>query len=172
MNLNFFRALARLRVPLGFAVGAVCLWLARPTLTSVATGAIVAIAGEAIRIWASGHLEKGREVTSSGPYRWTGHPLYIGSSVMGVGLAVAASRLEVTLLVAAYLVVTLLAAIRTEETFLASTFGDEYARYRSGRATASVRRFAWVRVRANREYRAALGLAGVIAALAIKAAWY
>jgi hypothetical protein len=69
---------------------------------------------------------------------------------MGVGLAVAATRLEVTLLVAAYLVITLLAAIRTEETFLASAFGDEYARYRSGRATASARRFAWVRVRANR----------------------
>ena len=162
--------IARLRVPLGFVFGALCLWLARPTLRSVATGAVVAVAGDVIRIWASGHLEKKRGVTSSGPYRWTGHPLYVGSSVMGVGLAVGAARFEVTVLVAAYLIVTLVAAIRTEERFLTSAFGDEYARYRSGQAGASARRFSWTRVRANREYRAALGLAGVIAVLAIKAA--
>ena len=163
--------LARWRVPLGFVFGVVCLWLARPTPSSVMAGALVAIVGEAIRVWAAGHLEKGREVTSSGPYRWSGHPLYIGSSVMGIGLATAASRLEVTLLVAAYLIVTLLAAIRTEEAFLASAFGDEYARYREGRAGGSTRRFSWARVRTNREYRAALGLAGVIAVLAIEVWW-
>jgi protein-S-isoprenylcysteine O-methyltransferase Ste14 len=160
-----------MRVPLGFVFGAACLWLARPTASNVIAGAIVAIVGEAIRVWAAGHLEKGREVTSSGPYRWSGHPLYIGSSVMGVGLAIGASRLEVTLIVAVYLVVTLLAAIRTEEAHLASAFGDEYARYRAGRAAGSARPFSWARVRANREYRAALGLAGAIAALAFKAVW-
>ena len=40
-------------------------------------------AGEALRIWAAGHLEKGREVTASGPYRWTRHPLYLGSTIIG-----------------------------------------------------------------------------------------
>ena len=168
---GLFARLARWRVPLGFVFGVACVWLARPTGSSVMAGALVAIVGEAIRVWAAGHLEKSREVTSSGPYRWSGHPLYIGSSVMGVGLAIGASRLEVTLLVATYLVVTLLAAIRTEEAFLASAFGDEYARYRAGRGGASARPFSWARVRANREYRAALGLAGVIAVLAIKAVW-
>jgi hypothetical protein len=90
---------------------------------------------------------------------------------MGVGLAIGAWRFEVTLLVAVYLIVTLVAAIRTEEAFLASAFGEEYARYRAGRGSGSARPFSWARVRANREYRAALGLAGVIVALAIKAAW-
>ena len=28
------------------------------------------LAGEALRLWAAGHLEKGKEVTRSGPYRW------------------------------------------------------------------------------------------------------
>jgi hypothetical protein len=103
---DMFARLARLRVPLGFVFGVVSLWLARPTASSVMAGALVAIVGESIRVWAAGHLEKGREVTSSGPYRWSGHPLYIGSSVMGVGLALGASRLEVTVLVAAYLIIT------------------------------------------------------------------
>src|SRR5437763_17054390 len=79
-------ALARRRVPLGFAFGIIVLWLASPTPASVAIGSAIAAIGEAIRIWAAGHVQKAREVTSSGPYRFTAHPLYIGSSVMGVGL--------------------------------------------------------------------------------------
>ena len=49
----------------------------------------VALAGEAIRFWAAGHLNKSREVTRSGPYRFVAHPLYLGSSVIGAGLAIA-----------------------------------------------------------------------------------
>ena len=74
---------ARYRVRLGFAGAAVALILATPTPASLALGAAVASIGEAIRIWAAGHLDKGREVTSSGPYRFTRHPLYLGSSIIG-----------------------------------------------------------------------------------------
>ncbi|MGE5361373.1 MAG: hypothetical protein ACM3NQ_20340, partial [Bacteroidales bacterium] len=70
------RRLARLRVPLGFAFGVFVFLLARPTPTTLAWGLGVSAIGEAIRLWAAGHVEKGREVTSSGPYRWTRHPLY------------------------------------------------------------------------------------------------
>ena len=77
--------LARFRTRLGLVVGAAAFWLARPTLDTVAAGALIAALGEALRIWAAGHLHKSREVTSSGPYRWLGHPLYVGSSIMGVG---------------------------------------------------------------------------------------
>src|SRR5262245_45326593 len=138
--------LARLRVGLGFVFGAAVLWLARPTTTSLATGAVIAGAGECLRVWASGHLNKGREVTMSGPYRWLGHPLYVGSSIMGVGLAAASNSFWVTGLVAIYLVATLSAAIRSEEAFLRRTFGDRYRRYRVGDdadATAARRRFSF-----------------------------
>ena len=63
------KRIARLRVPLGFALGLLALWLANPTRQSILWGAIVALVGEAIRVWAAGHLEKSREVTASGPYR-------------------------------------------------------------------------------------------------------
>ena len=93
------RQIARFRVTIGFAAALVALWLARPTPRSLAAGAIVAVIGEAIRIWAAGHLEKGREVTTSGPYAFTRHPLYVGSTIIGVGLAVGAWNIVVTLLV-------------------------------------------------------------------------
>src|SRR4051812_41051856 len=87
------QALARSRVPLGFVFGALVILLARPTARSLMTGGAIALVGEATRIWAAGHLEKGREVTRSGPYRLTRHPLYIGSAIMAAGVAIAAAQL-------------------------------------------------------------------------------
>ena len=82
--------LARFRVPLGFAAAAVGMALARPTLQSLLIGGVVAVVGETVRVWASGHIEKGREVTRSGPYRFVRHPLYLGSAIIGVGFMIAA----------------------------------------------------------------------------------
>ena len=109
---------------LGFVCGGLVLWLAQPTGRTLAAGVPVAILGEGLRIWASGHLNKSREVTSSGPYRWLAHPLYVGSSVMGVGLAIASCSLVVAGLIAVYMTATLTAAIKSEEAFLRQTFGD------------------------------------------------
>jgi protein-S-isoprenylcysteine O-methyltransferase Ste14 len=160
--------LARRRVALGFAAGAIALWLARPTGRSLAIGVPIALVGEAIRIWAAGHLEKGREVTTSGPYRVTRHPLYAGSSIMGAGLAVAAANWIVTALVCLYLGITLGAAIRAEETHLTEKFGDAYPAYRRGAAAGVARRFSLPRAMGNREYRALIGLVAALALLAWK----
>src|SRR3954469_5485431 len=90
--------LARWRVPLGFAPAIVAVVLAQPTWRSWGAGLAVALAGEAIRVWAAGHLEKSREVTRSGPYRWTRHPLYAGSAVMAFGIVIASRSAVVALL--------------------------------------------------------------------------
>jgi protein-S-isoprenylcysteine O-methyltransferase Ste14 len=172
-------ALARRRVPLGFIFAAVVLWLASPTRASVAAGGVIAAVGEAIRIWAAGHLQKSKEVTSSGPYRFTAHPLYVGSSVMGVGLAVACASAAAAALIAVYLASTLAAAIAAEERFLRDAFGGEYGRYRrelSAKAAPigvarSARRFSAGRALANREHRALVGLLLVVLLLAWKATY-
>ena len=161
--------IARRRVALGFAAGLLALWLARPTPRTLAIGAAVAVAGEIVRIWAAGHLEKGREVTVSGPYRLTRHPLYAGSTMIGAGLAVASASVIVALLVAAYLMVTLGAAMRTEEAHLTAKFGGAYPAYRLGHGPHVSRRFSVARVMRNREYRAVLGLLAALALLSWKA---
>jgi hypothetical protein len=124
--------IARWRVPVGFACGLAALWLARPTIGSITAGGAIALVGEAIRMWAAGHLEKSREVTCSGPYRWTGHPLYVGTTVMGIGLAVAARSLPVAILAALYLATMIPVAIRSEEATLRARFGERYDEYRRG----------------------------------------
>ena len=169
--MTILRRIARLRVPLGFVAGALVLWLAGPTSRSLEIGGLVAIAGEAIRLWAAGHLEKGREVTTSGPYAFTRHPLYVGSSIIGIGLAVACASTIVVVLVFGYLTITLTAAIRTEEAHLTEKFGDAYPDYRAGRSAGESRAFSFSRAMRNREYRAIGGVLLAIAVLALKAIW-
>lgn len=150
--------LARWRVPIGFVAAGLVLWLARPTPRSLQIGLPIAVLGQLLRIWAAGHLEKSREVTSSGPYRFTRHPLYLGSSLMGAGLAVAADHWAVATLILGYLVATLWLAIRTEEAYLRATFGDTYDRYAGGALPSVARRFSAERAWRNKEYRAPIGL--------------
>jgi len=160
--------LARWRVRLGYVLGLVAFVLAAPTPRSLAIGAAVGAVGEALRIWAAGHLEKGREVTSSGPYAFTRHPLYVGSSVMGAGFAIASHSVATAILVTAYLAATIGAAIHAEEAHLTAKFGESYPAYRDGRAQAAPRRFSLERAWRNREYRALLGFVAVFLLLAVR----
>ena len=162
--------LARRRVALGFLCGVVTLVCAQPTMRSISLGMSIAAVGELLRIWAAGHLNKSREVTASGPYRWVAHPLYLGSSIMGAGLAVACANALVAGLIALYLAVTLTAAMRSEEAFLRRTFGDGYDRYRRGEAQPA-KRFEIAQAIANREYRAVIGLLIVTLLLTWKATY-
>jgi protein-S-isoprenylcysteine O-methyltransferase Ste14 len=160
--------LARKRVSLGFATAVIAVLLADPSWASWRYGLLVAAVGEAIRVWAAGHLEKSREVTRSGPYRWTRHPLYVGSSVIAAGIVLASRSLVLAVLAGVYMVATIAAAIRTEEAFLRRTFGDTYDRYARSEAAPMPRRFSAARVLRNREYRAVLGLAAGFGLLAAK----
>jgi len=129
------------------------------------------MAGEGIRIWAAGHLNKSREVTRSGPYRFFAHPLYLGSSILGVGVAIAARSVPVAVIIGTYLAVTLTSAIKSEEAFLRRVFGDSYEEYRHTGIVDRERRFSLSRAMANREYRAVAGAVVVLLLLVWKATY-
>src|SRR5262245_8485824 len=139
------RFLARWRVFLGFVFAAIVVWLATPTVPSLIIGAAIAIAGEAIRIWPAGQLEKSKEVAPTGPYRYTRHPVYLGSSLIGLGMVMVSNNLLVAAIVASYLGLTLTAAVRSEEAHLREKFGDAYDAYAERRATPMIRQFSWSR---------------------------
>lgn len=83
-------SIQRLRVPLGFVVGALYLWLARPDPRTLVAGAVVALAGVAMRAWAAGHIVKNNRLATTGPYAHTRNPLYVGSFLIGCGFALMA----------------------------------------------------------------------------------
>jgi protein-S-isoprenylcysteine O-methyltransferase Ste14 len=165
------RFFSRFRVALGFLCGVAVFWLAAPTPASIAAGLPVAIAGELLRVWAAGHLNKSREVTRSGPYRYVAHPLYVGSSLIGIGLAIGSGSVVVAAIVAVYLIVTLTAAIKSEERFLREKFGPTYDEYRLRRVVDRERRFSWSQAMANREYRAVAGVTVAVLLLLWKATY-
>ena len=160
--------IARWRVPLGFLFGAIVLWLAQPTGRTLMIGGAVAIAGEALRLWAAGHIEKSREVTSSGPYRWTRHPLYLGSAIIAIGIVIAARQWIVTGLVALYLAIPLWSAVRAEEAHLREKFGGDYDAYAARQTAPMARSFSTARVLANREHHTIAGLLAALGLLALK----
>jgi protein-S-isoprenylcysteine O-methyltransferase Ste14 len=161
--------LARWRVSLGFICGVLAVVLARPTRSSLLIGLPLVLAGEALRVWAAGHLEKGREVTSSGPYRWTRHPLYVGSTLLGLGFGVAANHPVVLALAVGYLAFTLTAAARSEERDLESKFGEAYQVYRRGEIPAGSRQFSLSRATRNGEHRTVIGVLAAMVYLAVVA---
>lgn len=169
----------RIRVPLGFAFAILYLWIARPTWTSIALGTLFALPGIALRAFASGHVKKNEELTTSGPYAYTRNPLYLGSLIMAAGFAVAARSVWVLAIIIAMFFVIYLPVIRGEETYLRQSFPafDEYARnvprlfprlsphgQHAGQFSASL---YWQ----HREYNAALGTVALMAALVAKLLW-
>lgn len=160
-----------MRVPLGFGLAAVVAWLADPVWATWTTGAIVAACGELVRLWAAGHLEKSREVTTSGPYRYVRHPLYFGSTLIAIGVAIAARHLVVAVAIGAYIGLTISAARRSEEAHLREKFGDAYDAYAENRAAPMARRFSWARALRNREHHTIAGLIAGFALLALKIGW-
>jgi protein-S-isoprenylcysteine O-methyltransferase Ste14 len=162
------RLLTRFRVGLGFLLAALVLWLSRPEWSSWVAGAVIAASGELLRVWAAGHLEKSREVTSSGPYRFARHPLYTGSTMIGIGVAVASASFAVAAIIGVYLGFTLSAARRSEEAHLREKFGDAYDAYLESRAEPMPRRFSPARALRNREHHTIAGLLAGFALLAAK----
>jgi len=155
-------------------VGALALWLSRPNGLSILLSLPLVLGGEALRLWASGHIEKTRRLATGGPYAYTRNPLYVGSLMLALGLATASASSWVVLAVAAYLIAFYPSVIREEASFLRQTFPEEYGLWardvplflpRLNPAGPRATTFAWSRVAANREWRTAIALPVAIALL-------
>ncbi len=173
----------RYRVPLGFVLAAIYLLRARPTPASLALGLPLAFCGLALRAASAGHIEKNARLTTSGPYRWTRNPLYLGSLLLAAGFLWVARDWLIAVLVAALLWGIYLPVIRREEGFLQSRFGAEFNAYCGAVPRFWPRRrsaaglpgpaavFSWRRYWRHREYNALLGYLLVTLALLVKMWW-
>ena len=123
-------AVARLRAPSGFLLVAVFAWFSRPTPRSLLAGLPVAVAGLFLRAWAAGCLAKNRELSTGGPYAYTRNPLYLGTLLVALGLAITARSPGLAVLFAAYFLLVYLPVMGLEEQHLRAIFPeyDDYAR--------------------------------------------
>ncbi len=79
-----------IRLAAVYAFIAALVYVSRPTPALTAAGVLFALGGEAVRLWAAGHLTKSVRLITSGPYAYTQNPLYLGRLMILTGLAIAA----------------------------------------------------------------------------------
>jgi protein-S-isoprenylcysteine O-methyltransferase Ste14 len=170
------RVARRIRVPLSFAFAIAYVWLAHPTRISLLGGGLLLLPGLLLRGLASGHVQKDRLLTTSGPYAYTRNPLYLGSLIMAAGFAVAARSWWIPAILLAMFVVIYVPVIAGEERYLRQTFPeyDDYARHVPRFAMRLTRygnqqgTFSSERYWKHREYQAIVGCAVVLAILFAK----
>jgi protein-S-isoprenylcysteine O-methyltransferase Ste14 len=159
----------RWRVRLGYPLAIVVLWSAKPTPRSIAIGGVVGLIGLWLRAYAAGYLQKHEILTVGGPYARTRNPLYLGSAVLAVGVAVVTHSWVSSLLLSGYFIIFYPIVMRREEAELREHYGARFAEYVRAvplffpRVTAAklsgsnAGTFSLARYMKNREYQAAIG---------------
>ena len=166
----------RIRVPLGFIFAVVYVWLAQPTRISLIVGTLVLLPGLILRGLASGHVQKDKQLTTSGPYAHTRNPLYLGSLMLAAGFAIAARSWWIVAIMLLMFAVIYIPVIAGEERYLRQTFPDydDYARHvprmwpRFTRYGSQQSAYSSARYWKHHEYEAIIGCVVVLVVLVVK----
>lgn len=183
MDKGYSAHVARWRVPLGFVFGIAYLVFSHPTTSLLMIGGGIALVGLLIRAFAAGYLEKGRRLTTAGPYRFTRNPLYFGSFLMGSGFVMSGGSWWLDTAFLILFTSVYWPVMRREADTLRERFVQDYIHYEETTPlflpsflNISIRRggvsarenFRWDRYRGNREYEAAFGYLVCVVILALK----
>jgi len=176
--LSWGKIAQKLRVPLGTALGLIFLILMHPSLRSLCIGGVVALIGAALRVWAAGHIDKGKSLTQSGPYALTRNPLYLGSFLMAIGILAAGQGYWLLLPFGVFFLGVYYPVMKAEEAELLQGYGQDFISYarRVPFFFPSLRRapagagsaFRWTRVFRNREHQTVAGLLAAATILLLK----
>lgn len=181
------RFLGFLRLVGTYAFIVLLVGFAEPHPAMVSVGFVLAAAGEAVRFWAAGHLLKTQELVTSGPYRFTRNPLYLGRLLILTGIGVACTLpfgINWILLATGYVVFFLYylpRKERVEPARLRELHGEAFDRYFravpalfprwSPYAAGSAGGWSSDRMLRNREHWMIVGLALVFLFLLWRAYW-
>jgi protein-S-isoprenylcysteine O-methyltransferase Ste14 len=133
-------------------------------------GIVLLIAGEAIRFWALGFMEKkGKKLAMSGPYAFVRNPLYVGNFFLGLGVAVIVWNWIIGIVFLVGFLGIYAGTIRGEEKHLREMFGKTYEDYCKSVPSFFPRltpykapekdSFLWSRIVKHHEYITVLGIA-------------
>jgi protein-S-isoprenylcysteine O-methyltransferase Ste14 len=173
------RVARRIRIPVGSIFAVIFMWLAHPTRASLVAGTLVMLPGLLLRGLASGHVQKDKQLTISGPYAYTRNPLYLGSLMMAAGFAIAARNWWIVAMMVLMFAAIYIPVIAGEERYLRQTFPDydDYAHHvprilpRLTRYGTQQSAYASARYWKHHEYEAGIGCVVVLAVLLAKLLW-
>ena len=87
------------------------------------------VAGELIRLWANGYAIKTERLTTSGPYAFVRHPLYLGTLLLVAGFIIFLRAYYIGAALLAVMAIVYAGTIKEEEGMLGKKF-KEYAGYK------------------------------------------
>ncbi len=114
------------RQALGLLIMLVYALLARPEPTSFWIGAVIAIAGVLVRLYASGFIVKNKQLATVGPYSIVRHPLYTGNLLLVIGFSFASGLWWSLILSSLFWWFYYPPAIEYEDRKLHGIFGDDW----------------------------------------------
>ena len=170
------KRLARIRVPLGFVLATLVLYLATPSRPMMVLGFPIALIGLLFRGAAAGILRKNTVLAREGPYQMTRNPLYFGSFLLALGFGVMSNSLSAAVLLLVPSALIYPVVIKEEEAHLERNFPQEFEQFQHSvprfwpmRGSSRVfESFSIAQYVSNREYNAALGFVGAISVLLLK----
>ncbi len=161
---DIMHLLYRWRVRVSLLSVLTALVMARPNGYSLLAGMGFIMLGLLWRGWACGHLTKDRELTTSGPYRYTRNPLYLGSLLIAIGVTASSRSWWVAALFVLNFLAFYSAAIFREKKVMQELFPDAYAEFSrlvplffpswKPNPQARMKAFSWELYKSNKEYRA------------------
>ena len=89
-------------------------------------GTLIIVVGEAVRLWASGHVHKNQMLATDGPYAMVRHPLYVGNILVLLGFSIASTQWWAFLLMGFLLWFYYPPAIAYEDNKLHQAFGEQW----------------------------------------------
>jgi len=173
---SMHRLLLRARIPASILMGLAIILLAHPTTNSLFIGSAIVIIGEALRIWASGHIHKSAQVTRTGPYAMVRHPLYLGHFLIASGFCIVGDSLAAFIIVSISFFIIYVPTWKKEEQSLIELFGTTYSDFMANTPAILPRwnrgifsgSFSWALVSQHREWNHAAGLsAGMLGMIAL-----
>ena len=124
------KRLFKLRFAILYPFGIYLIFRANSDDKSILSAAGFLVAGLFIRLWANGYAIKSEKLTTSGPYGFVRHPLYLGTMLLFIAFIV---MLKIYIIGSAFFLVMAVVYARTikkEELLLENNFKQVYLRYK------------------------------------------
>jgi protein-S-isoprenylcysteine O-methyltransferase Ste14 len=142
--MKMFKLTKKARFALAYPVFALMFIFAQTSNETLMGGLVLAIIGEAIRLWSNGYIGHnkvnrtqkntgqapiGRLITA-GPYAYVRHPLYLGTLLILAGICVAAANIIFAIIVLGLFVYVYQRKMSEEESLISDEIGAGYADYK------------------------------------------
>ncbi len=121
----------KLRFAILYPFGIYVILFANSDDQSLRTGIWFILTGLFLRVWANGYAIKSEKVTTSGPYAFVRHPLYLGTMLLALGFIIMLKLYFIGALFFLVMSVVYYRTIKKEEQIMEHKFKDQYINYKN-----------------------------------------